>query len=458
MSVMEKISRRTFIKSMGAASAAVGLAACRHEAGIKGTSTAVEGTAEGEMPYRLNHNTGDKSSLIGYGCMRWPMIRSAEGKSVIDQDAVNELVDYAIEHGVNYFDSAPVYLQGQSEEATAKALLRHPRSSYYIATKCSNMNAAAGMEYEVGKNMYLKSLEYYQTDVIDYYLLHNFGDMATFKRRFLDCGLLDYFLEERRAGRIRNLGFSFHGNQDGWDSLRPVLEQYHWDFVQIQMNYIDWYHAGRGNTNASYLYETLDELNIPIVIMEPLLGGRLSNVPQGVSAQLKEREPERSIASWAFRFVGSYPRVLCVLSGMTYMEHLQDNLSTYLNFKPLTEEEKDWLTGEIATKINDYPLVACTDCKYCMPCPYGIDIPGIFTFYNNSVNSDSFIVSSTQKDFEKLRKSYLVNYNRAIPTVRQADHCINCNECVQHCPQHIRIPSELQRIDRYIESLKRETI
>lgn len=458
MSIMEKISRRTFLKSAGASAAAIGLAACRHEAGLSGSSTAVEGTAEGEMPYRLNQNTGDKSSLIGYGCMRWPMIRNAEGKSVIDQDAVNELVDYALEHGVNYFDSAPVYLQGQSEEATAKALLRHPRESYYIATKCSNMNAAPGMEYEVGKNMYLKSREYYQTDKIDYYLLHNFGDIAIFKRRFEDCGLMDYFLEERKQGRIRNLGFSFHGNQEGWDSLRPVLEKYHWDFVQIQMNYIDWFNAGRGNTNASYLYETLDSLEIPIVIMEPLLGGRLSNVPQGVSVQLKEREPERSIASWAFRFVGSYPRVFCVLSGMTYMEHLQDNLSTYLNFKPLTEDEKEWLTGEIATKINNYPLVACTDCKYCMPCPYGIDIPGIFTFYNNSVNSDSFIVSSTQKDYAKLRKSFLVNYNRSIPTVRQADHCINCNECIQHCPQHIRIPNELQRIDKYIESLKQETI
>lgn len=454
---MEKISRRSFIKTAGAGAAALGLAACK---GGKTTDrvTVVEGTGEGEMPLRLNQNTGDKASLLGYGCMRWPMIKDENGRDIIDQNAVNELVDYALEHGVNYFDSAPVYLQGQSEEATAKALLRHPRESYYIATKCSNMSARPGQEYEQGKNMYLKSLEYYQTDVIDYYLLHNFGDIATFKRRFEDCGLMDYFLEEKAKGHIRNLGFSFHGNQAGWDSLKPVLDKYHWDFIQIQMNYIDWFNAGGRNTNASYLYEDLDRREIPIVIMEPLLGGRLSSVPMGVSEELKAREPEKSIASWAFRFVGSYPRVFCVLSGMTYMEHLQDNLGTYLNFQPLTEDEKDWLTGEIATKINDYPLVACTDCKYCMPCPYGIDIPGIFAFYNNSVNQGTFVVNQEQKDYRKLRNSYLINYNKAIPTVRQADHCINCNQCVEHCPQHIRIPRELQRIDKYIEALKQETL
>ena len=184
----------------------------------------------------------------------------------------------------------------------------------------------------------------------------------------------------------------------------------------------------------------------------------MSNVPKAIADEFKSREPEKSVASWAFRFVGSYPRVLTVLSGMTYMEHLQDNLDTYLRFQPLTEEEKDFLTGEVATRITDYPLVGCTSCQYCMPCPFGIDIPGIFRFYNNSVNDGTYVVSKEQEKYQKLRRRYLLEYNKAIPTVRQADHCINCQQCMVHCPQHIRIPKELRRIDRYIESLKQETL
>ncbi|MBQ6580371.1 MAG: 4Fe-4S dicluster domain-containing protein, partial [Alistipes sp.] len=222
----------------------------------------------------------------------------------------------------------------------------------------------------------------------------------------------------------------------------------------IQMNYQDWRNASQGrNVNAEYLYAELEKRNIPVVIMEPLLGGRLSNVPNHISARLKQQEPERSVASWAFRFVGSYPRVLTALSGMTYMEHLQDNIHSFAPLKELTQEEKEFLF-ETADLMAHYPTVPCNDCKYCMPCPYGVDIPGVLLHYNKCVNEGNLSDSSRDENYVKARRAFLVGYDRAVEKERQASHCTGCKECNHHCPQRINIPQELQRIDKYIEDLK----
>ena len=239
--------------------------------------------------------------------------------------------------------------------------------------------------------------------------------------------------------------------------MMSLHEKYHWDFVQIQMNYMDWEHPSGRNTRADYLYQELDKREIPIVIMEPLRGGALAEIPAQLSDQLRAREPERSVASWAFRYVGSFPRVMFALSGMTYMEHLQDNLETFLDFRPLDDDGKKLLWG-VANEMTNYPLVSCTACQYCMPCPYGINIPGIFKFYNDNVTAGTYVVSKEQEGYAKMRRKYLLAYNEAIPTVRQADHCIACGRCESLCPQNIRIPRELRRIDKYIESLKQETL
>lgn len=450
----KNIDRRDFFKTAGSAALVMGglgtVAGCKGKVGeVSVQSCAAE---PGEMTYRTNSVRGDKVSILGYGCMRWPMIKDADGKDIVDQEAVNRLVDYAMEHGVNYYDSAPVYLQGQSEKATGIALSRYPRDSYYIATKLSNFS---NWTRENSIEMYRKSLENFQTDHIDYYLLHSLANGEGFRQRFVDNGMMDFLLKEREAGRIRNLGFSFHGNREGFDEMLAEHDRYHWDFVQIQLNYVDWRHAGGRNADAEYLQQELDKRGIQSVIMEPLLGGRLSKVPQHIADRLKEQNPQGSVASWAFRFAGSHPGVLTVLSGMTYMEHLQDNVKTYSPLVPLTEEEFAFL-DETAALIKEYPTVPCNDCKYCMPCPYGIDIPAILLHYNKCVNEGEIAKDTQDENYRKARRAYLVSYDRAVPKLRQASRCIGCNQCMSHCPQHINIPRELHKIDRYVENLKQQ--
>ena len=446
----KNISRRDFLKAAGSAAVTAGIAAgC---AGGSRNGGQHEGTP-GEMTVRTNHVTGDKVGLLGYGCMRWPMTAGDDGKEIIDQEQVNRLVDRALECGVNYFDTSPVYCQGLSEKATAIALSRHPRSSYYLATKLSNFS---NWSTENSMLMYRKSFENLQTDYIDYYLLHSVGGggISHFNARYVDNGMTDFLVKEREAGRIRNLGFSFHGDMESFDYVLGLHDKVRWDFVQIQMNYVDWKHASGDNVNVEYLYGELAGRGIQAVIMEPLLGGRLSRVPEHIATRLKERDPYRSIASWAFRFAGSFPEVLTVLSGMTYMEHLEENISTYSPLETLTDEDLDFLE-ETAVLMLQYPTILCNDCKYCMPCPYGIDIPAVLLHYNKCVNEGNIAQDSSAEGYRKARRAYLVGYSRAVEKVRQADHCIGCKQCIPHCPQSINIPHELHRIASYVEDLKR---
>ena len=449
----KNINRRNFLKVVGGtalASAAV-LPGCKNRQEAAHTATTEVPTDQ--MTYRTNPKTQDRVSLLGYGMMRLPNIPSPDGtSSTIDQEAVNELVDYAIAHGVNYFDTSPVYMLGGSEKATGIALKRYPRDKYFVATKLSNFS---NYTRENSITMYRKSFENLQVDTIDYYLLHSIGNggIETFRARYIENGMLDYLVEERKAGRIRNLGFSFHGTQAVFDEVLAMHETVHWDFVQIQLNYVDWRHASGNNVNAEYLYAELEKRHIPAIIMEPLLGGRLSNVPDHIAATLKQQAPESSVASWAFRFAGSHADVLTVLSGMTYMEHLQDNLRTYSPLDTLTEADLEFLE-ETAQLMLRYPTIPCNDCKYCMPCPYGLDIPAILLHYNKCINEGNVPASSQDENYRKARRAFLIGYDRSVPKLRQANHCIGCGQCISHCPQSINIPKELHRIDRFVEELK----
>jgi predicted aldo/keto reductase-like oxidoreductase len=442
------MDRRSFLKRLGAGLAAsTALYGCSSES-KKQTLSATSHTKEiGEMTYRTSLS-GDKVSILGYGCMRWPMKKDENGKDIVDQETVNELVDYAIEHGVNYFDTAPVYLQGQSEKATGIALKRHPRDKFFIATKMSNFSNPS---FENSKKLYEQSFKEMQVDYIDYYLLHSIGgNMNDFNRRFIDNGILDFLIKEREAGRIRNLGFSFHGDHKVFDHVLNMGVK--WDFVQIQMNYADW-----KTNNAEYLYNELAKRNIPVVIMEPLLGGRLSKLSDHLIGRLKQRRPDISVASWAFRFCGHFPGVLTSLSGMTYKEHLIDNLKTYSPLEYLTDDDLAFLE-DTAQLMLQYPTIPCNDCKYCMPCPYGIDIPAVLLHYNKCVNEGNVPKDSQDPNYREARRAFLVGYDRSVPKLRQASHCIGCNQCMQHCPQRINIPRQLHRIDEFVEKLKQETL
>ncbi|MBQ8050518.1 MAG: aldo/keto reductase [Bacteroidaceae bacterium] len=449
------VSRRDFLRRMGigvgtAVTAMVldpfeGMA----ETGRKKKRNGVGQTPDSEplhpsagMTYRIQHGTGDRVSLLGYGMMRLPS-RDRQ----IDQDMVNQEVDYALEHGVNYFDTSPGYHGGRSEVAMGIALSRHPRDKYLVATKMSNFNRN-DWTLERSKQMYEGSFRKLQVEVIDYYLLHSVaGSMDELRGRFLDNGVLDFLLEERKAGRIRNLGFSHHGDVRVFDHLLSMQDEVHWDFVQIQMNYLDWRHGKSSrNTDAEYLYNKLDKLGIQAVIMEPLRGGRLANLPDEAAKELRERRPDDSIASWAFRWVGSHPNVLTALSGMTTMEVLKENVRTFSPLDPCNADENA-LLERVADSVAGFPTVPCTACNYCMPCPYGVDIPGNFAYYNKAVDNHLLpLPDKSAPEYAERARQFAEGYRQTLPEAAWATKCADCEACLSKCPQKIRIPNQLGRI------------
>ena len=436
-------SRRDFLKRLGwGGASAVGMMAM---APLTAFGKPEDETADpAKMAIRENRRTGDKVSLLGYGMMRLPTNNRA-----INQDMVNQEVDYALAHGVNYFDTAPVYHGGRSEEAVGIALSRHPRDKYFVATKLSNFGRDQ-WNLDSAKKMLKSSMEKLKVDYIDYYLLHSVGGKGPdeFKARFEENGIVEFLQEERKAGRIRNLGFSFHGSIETFDYLIDNNDDFEWDFVQIQMNYIDWRHADtrRGNTDAEYLYNKLEKAGIQCVIMEPLLGGRLANVPDDVRSMMKEVRPSDSPARWAFRWVGSYPNVLTVLSGMTTMEVLKENVATYAPLEACTESENALMT-KIADKMNGVPVIPCTDCKYCMPCAFGLDIPGNFSVYNKAVNEGILpLPDKSSPDYQKRLDAVNKMFQKGLNKKQWATKCTDCEACLPKCPQHIRIPNQMGRI------------
>lgn len=470
----KNISRRNFLKYLGSgamASSAL-LAACKGNSSKDGANG--QDSPQGQMTKRTNPNTGDRVSLLGYGMMRLPVEAGGTERdhpdSPIDQQMVNREVDYAIEHGVNYFDTSPAYCQGRSEGALGKALSRHRHNEYFVATKLSNFSPAT-WSAEASRQMFENSLKELQVDHIDYLLLHGIGmpsedangnaldGMQAFNARFMNNDVLDWLVGQKQDGRLRNLGFSYHGDISVFDTLLKWHDdgRYHWDFVQIELNYLDWNYANEineRNTDAVYLYGELHKRGIPAVIMEPLLGGRLANVPANIVAKMKEREPEHSVASWAFRFAGTPEGVLCVLSGMTYMENLRENVTTFSPLRPISKEENEFLM-DIAEDIYNLRTIPCNECNYCMPCPYGLNIPAIFSHYNKCIREGNIPHDKMDAEYWKARRAFLVGYDRSVPRLRQASHCIGCAQCMPHCPQGIEIPIEMQKIDEFVEKLKR---
>jgi hypothetical protein len=408
---------------------------------------------------------GRKISLLGYGAMRLPTVdgKHATGRiggkpgagysaADIDQKLLDSQVRLMLDSGVNYFDTSPAYCMGRSEACLGRALKAsgRDRGEYIVATKLSNF---APQQYPLDKckEMFENSLKFLQTDYIDNYLLHSIGNggFETFSKRYLENGALEWCLKLREEKRIRNLGFSYHGDPKAFEWCLDRHGEYKWDFCQIQMNYVDWLHAkevNERNLNAKYLYERLTELKIPVVVMEPLLGGRLARYNYALAKELTPLDPEASLAKWALRFCGTYPNVMTILSGMTFTEHIEENVATCSPLKPCSADELAALERAALAllKLNTIP---CNSCNYCMPCPYGLDIPAILTFRNAVL---------TAKNFPPARE-VLKMYAAAVPEeLRRADHCTGCGRCRPHCPQSIDIPGELAEIDSWIDALKNE--
>lgn len=348
------------------------------------------------------------NSLLGMGCMRLPTKEDGS----IDYAHGEKMIDYALENGITYFDTAAFYHGGESERFVGKVLsARHPRDKYTIATKLplGRLNTL-----EDCKASLATALEKLQTNYIDFYLMHGMGLDSYLK--FKEMGTLTWMEELKAAGTIRHICFSTH---DTPENVIKILEDYPFEMVQIQLNYLDW-----ELQDAKTLYNYLAEHDIPLVVMEPVRGGRLMTLGGKKVDEMRALDPSASMAKWALRFVGDLPGVSVVLSGMSSMEQLEENVATFSPFVPLSEEESKAIKA-VRDEVMAIPFVPCTGCNYCDVCPQQINIPGIFTAYNEYLRFGDKGRLARMKD--ELAK------------------CIGCGACVQQCPQHIEIPEQLAK-------------
>lgn len=367
---------------------------------------------------------GKEISRLGYGGMRFP-----KNGDEVDMDAAVQLLRKAYEMGINYFDTAMVYHKGESEKIFGKAFEPYPRDSYLIADKMSIWLCS---DEEDMKARFYNQLKTLKTDYIDFYLVHSLNRNHYKKVKDLHC--VEFLQQMKQEGKIKHLGFSFH---DTYQVFTQILNDYTWDFVQIQLNYLDWHNQG-----AEQLYRELERRNLPVMVMEPVRGGYLATIDSERAKPFLELEPQRSIASWAIRWVESLPQVAVVLSGMSDLQQLEDNVATMTHFEPMNEQELaaiDRVAEEIR-KVNEIP---CTGCRYCMDCPMGVDIPEIFSIY------------SQYKIFGK-EKAFVQDYEEVVEHGNGAEHCVRCMACTTKCPQMIAIPDKLEMIAKLYAQKKAE--
>lgn len=367
---------------------------------------------------------GLKLSALGMGMMRLPL---ADGKEEhIDEEKAAEMIDYAIKKGINYFDTAWGYHGGNSELAVGKLLKKYPRESFYLATKFPGYDLANMPKVE---EIFEKQLEKCKVEYFDFYLFHNVCEMNIDAYLDKQYGIDEYLMKQKKNGRIRHLGFSAHGD---YDVMSRFLKRYgeHMEFCQLQINYIDW-----DFQDAKRKVELLGEYGIPVWVMEPLRGGKLAALSEKDEAVLKELRPEETIPAWAFRFLQSLPEVKMILSGMSSLEQLEENIRTFEEEKPLNETEMKKLLELADNMINGVP---CTSCHYCTShCPNEIDIPAMLKLYNEHVfTGGGFIAPMTI---------------RAIPEEKRPSACAGCRSCEAVCPQQIKISEVLAD---FVEKLK----
>lgn len=366
------------------------------------------------METRQLRNLGLETSLLGFGCMRFPT--TPEGK--IDEIQSQEMLDYALAQGVNYIDTAYFYHEGESESFLGKALEKHPRSSYFLATKLPVWLLKDG---EDTRRVVEEQLRRLRTDYIDFYLLH------TLDRKkwniVLENNILSVLEELRQEGKIRNIGFSFH---DEYEVFEEIMRYRTWDFCQIQLNYMDTEEqAGLKG------YHLAENLGVPMIVMEPVRGGALANFSDEINAKFYALDAEASIASYALRYVAGLPNIKIILSGMSSMKQVKDNIKTFSPFIPLNDKEKT-VIAETRDILQARVQNGCTGCGYCMPCPQGVDIPENFKVWNTY---------HMYQKYEPIRFAWA-----GMGRKTKANNCIQCRKCEEKCPQKIKISEDMPRV------------
>ena len=380
------------------------------------------------MKYRINQKNGDELSILGFGCMRLPT-----KAGIIDERRAIRMIRDSIEKGVNYFDTAYIYHAGQSESILGKSLQDGYRRRVKIATKLPPYMVK---KLDNAKKIMLTQLEKLHTDYIDYYLLHMLTDKAMFDR-MKDLGVMKWLEELKAEGTIKNIGFSFHGSKLDFEL---IVKAYPWDFCQIQYNYLD-----ENNQAGVAGLKLAHSLGIPVIVMEPLRGGKLvNNLPNEVIKIFKSVHPEWTPAEWGLRWIWNHKEVNVVLSGMSLEEQVNENIkiASDASFNFLSEDELK-VFDEIKSIMNRKVKVPCTDCRYCMPCPHGVNIPGCFSSYN-----DKFLLDD---------KLYRWKYAQALGAFSAepafASKCVECGECEPKCPQNIEIRKELKAVSKAMEGI-----
>ncbi|MDP3386744.1 MAG: aldo/keto reductase [Eubacteriales bacterium] len=366
------------------------------------------------MEYREMEKLGVKPSLLGFGCMRFP---TREDKS-IDEEKSQALLDKAINNGLTYIDTAYPYHEKSSEEFLGRALSKYNRESYYLATKLPVWLVEEPSDVRKYFEEQCKNLN---TDYIDFYLFHALGrDRWDSVKKHQ---MIEAVEKLRDEGKIRFIGFSFH---DEYPVFEEILTYREWDFCQIQLNYVD--------TNIQQGmkgYELADRLGIPVIIMEPAKGGALAKLPEKMESIFYEIDKERSVASWAFRYIATLPNVKVVLSGMSDMQQVEDNLKTFNDFEPLNPSEMEAIQ-KVTQIYRSRQMNDCTGCNYCMPCPFGVNIPGNFGIWNQG---------SIYEDLERAKEKY-----HRLDEGKRATACQECGACESQCPQSIPIINDLKRV------------
>lgn len=371
------------------------------------------------MQYRDFGKTGIKTSLLGFGAMRLPILNSDE--SQIDEEKAIEMIRYSIDHGVNYVDTAYPYHRGNSEKVVGKALEDGYRERVFLATKSPVWQVEKYEDFDRFLDEQLKKL---QTDHVDMYLMHALNKERW--QKIKDLRFFEFFEMAKKQGKIRFAGFSFH---DKYPIFKEIVDGYDWDFCQIQLNYMDInYQAGLNGLKYA------SSKKLPIVIMEPLKGGKLAKLPNRAKEILKRNGKNWSAVEWSLRWLGNFPQISVILSGMSTIEQVKENIQIMNQVTPnnLTHDDLE-LIEETRKTLESFAVINCTECGYCMPCPNGVNIPGNFRLYNETIMFEDIEGGmGTYRWFESQKMS--------------ASFCIECNECLSKCPQKLEIPSLLKKV------------